>query len=312
MKFSMAAAILLFSGQLVASGKPVNAETWKLRLSSDASSVVVNTDGSQQQEIPFVPAAKRELSPDGTKLLLVEQGYDYTLIKIADASGANAKPLTEKTLYAQSPCWSPDGKRIAFSSNRQRGVAAGLDDGSKQQVYVMDPDGGNVKQISDEGVEGVVPQFSSDGRLAYLARPKARAGKLQLSDLTVYDAGVNKAVVKDAYIGAYEWSPDGKTIAYSTYFDNNALVFHELATGKETIVKNADIDPRLKSHCAWNFAWRADGEAIACSMGFVGGRVVGSPAMFGDNEVFVIPRTGAATWFTPRQKPMRIEWVSSK
>ena len=38
------------------------------------------------------------------------------------------------------PCWSPDGKRIAFSSGRS---------GKGWRLYVIDADGGNVKEIND-------------------------------------------------------------------------------------------------------------------------------------------------------------------
>ena len=56
-----------------------------------------------------------------------------------DADGGNEQRLTNNPHYDWSPSWSPDGKRIAFTSNRDGNV----------EIYVMDADGGNPQNLSN-------------------------------------------------------------------------------------------------------------------------------------------------------------------
>ena len=114
--------------------------------------------------------------------------------------------------------------------------------------------------------------------------------------------------MKAVFINDYAWSPDGKTIAYSKL---GSLIFHDLKTGAEQERAFVDIDERLSSHVAARIAWRPDGQVLACAITFLGGRQQGGPQMFGDRELFVIPRRGKPTWIATDGDVERIEWVKS-
>jgi len=75
-------------------------------------------------------------------------------IYVMDADGTNLRRLTSNNAVDRFPAWSPDGKLLAFESDRE----------GENKIYVMDADGGNQHRVSSEpGADGH-PFWSSDGR----------------------------------------------------------------------------------------------------------------------------------------------------
>jgi Tol biopolymer transport system component len=259
---------------------------------TDSKTFLFNPDGTGRTEVAAVAAPIRgQLSPDAASVLSVSD----QAIHVADVDGKNSRKISPDNVVAAWPVWSPDGRRIAFLAIR----------GQLWQVHLMDRDGGNVRQLTDGPCGAWKPKFGSDGRLAYLSWHK-REGKLQPADLLIFDGRNARAVVKKVFINDYAWSLNGKTIVYSKF---GALVFHELATGAEQEVAFPDIDKQMVSHAASQFCWRPDSQAVASSITFLGDRQEGGPKIFGDDELFVIPRRGKASWFRPGEKVEQIEWI---
>jgi hypothetical protein len=201
---------------------------------------------------------------------------------------------------------SPDGKALALLAHP---VAAGGALASHWQLYTVGADGRNWRQYAVSPDGAGLPKFAPDGRLAWL-RYYPRTGKLQSADLMVAGddpkADDSKAIVKAIYINDYAWSPDGKTIVYSSL---GSLGFVEVATGKQQLVALADIDARLGSDSAWYLTFSPSGESVACCIMFLGDRRQGGPAMFGDDEVFIVPRRDKASWFQPGLRVRALEWT---
>ncbi len=110
-------------------------------------------------------------SPDGTKLLWrrieptggkSESGRNSEVFW-KDLTTGEERNVTRDQAYDGWPAWSPDGRRIAFASNRANPIFEAFD------IYVANPDGSNATRVTfGDGVEGrgswTKPGFSADGK----------------------------------------------------------------------------------------------------------------------------------------------------
>ena len=77
-----------------------------------------------------------------------------------DADGGNVRRLTRHPALDYWPVWSPDGQRIAFTSNR---------DGN-YEIYVMDADGRNLRNLTHHPAQDNYAAWSPDSRrLAFIS-----------------------------------------------------------------------------------------------------------------------------------------------
>ena len=107
------------------------------------------------------------LSPDGTRVAFVATRMDRerdeyrSAVWVVDTRGGEPRPFTAGTTRDRSPRWSPDGRWLAFVSERD----------GKPQLYVMPADGGEPARLTDERNGVTDPVWSPDGtRLAFIAR----------------------------------------------------------------------------------------------------------------------------------------------
>jgi Tol biopolymer transport system component len=89
---------------------------------------------------------------------------------VADADGSNARQITDFNCASFAPTFTPDGKQILFSSNRNNC------DGRKFELYLINIDGTGLQQVTNFGSFTSFPEFSPDGRkLAFVSDWKASA-----------------------------------------------------------------------------------------------------------------------------------------
>lgn len=89
---------------------------------------------------------------------------------IANSDGTGVRQLTQFGCASFAPSFTPDGKRIIFSSNKQEC------DGRKFELYMMNTDGTGLKQLTNFGGFASFPEFSPDGRsLAFSSDWKAKS-----------------------------------------------------------------------------------------------------------------------------------------
>src|SRR5689334_7195955 len=95
-------------------------------------------------------------SPDG-KIFFTSNREGKREIYVMNADGSAVRRFT--TIGAKSAAWSPDGKKIAFLSLSQETNSTY----HLWQVFVADPDGGNVRMVTKDPPSSFSPCWSADG-----------------------------------------------------------------------------------------------------------------------------------------------------
>ncbi len=93
------------------------------------------------------------ISPDGTQIAFEYKGDIY----LVSTNGGEATQLTSHTAYDYMPVWSPDGKTIAFASDRHGNF----------DVFAINLKGGEAQRLTFFSMPETPSSFSSDGRLIY-------------------------------------------------------------------------------------------------------------------------------------------------
>ncbi len=166
--------------------------------------------------------------------------------------------------------WSPDGRRIAFLSDR---------DGDFD-LYVMNADGTGQRNLTRKPGFDSDPVWSPDGRrIAYVSKPD-RKGATRGRGIYVMnaDGSAQRMLARGGCCGSpIAWSPDGRKIAFRTDRDGNGEIYVMNADGSRQLrlTRNRVSD----GHPTWS----PDGRKIM---------FVRAEFRYGNSEIFVVNPDG--------------------
>ena len=210
---------------------------------------IMDADGKNEHPLFVVPPHNDQYpawSPDGRKMAFTSQrdgGQGIWLVTLNSDRplGAEAgKPfqLTSSPGLDQYAAWSPDGKKIAFQSNRDK----------NWEIYVIDADGTRKRRLTNHRASDNTPAWSPDGR--EIAFVSARDGNLEVY---VMDRSGNNQhnITNHAFTDTNpSWAPSGNKITFSSYRDDSEEIYVMDADGKNQ--RNITNHPSADSNPSWS------------------------------------------------------------
>ncbi len=179
----------------------------------------------------------------------------------AHASAIAASPirqLTTSTATNVRPAWSPDGKSIAFQSNRD----------GPYHIYVMNTDGSSLRQITSGDNDDRHPNWSPDGKTIAVDTGEEIRREIALIDV----ASKNRTQITKLGMTAQfpSFSPDGNTIAFFLYNLGTMDLWTVRKDGSNAAAATKQLATEANNQCTFAChaaRWSPDGSGLAFSDG---------------------------------------------
>jgi len=193
-------------------------------------------DGSDIQRLTNVPGydAEATVSPDGKKIIFTsERDGDLDLYSM-DIDGKNVKRLTDSIGYDGGAFYSPDSKMIVYRRSTPKDAAevARYKELLAQklvvptifEVWVMNADGSNKRQVTKLDAASFAPFFTPDGKKIifctnYFDPERGNRRKLPNFDLALINldgTGLERVTYNETFDGFPIFSPDGKKLVFAS------------------------------------------------------------------------------------------------
>lgn len=137
--------------------------------------------------------AEPGISPDGSEIAFASGGDIWTV----PAVGGAARLLVAHSAHESRPLYSPDGRRLAFNSNR-----SGADD-----VFVMDLQTGEVRRLTHDSGSEQLTGWSRDGTWVYFTSNVEDVSGMHDVFRVRVEGGMPTAVAADRYEGEFFAAP---------------------------------------------------------------------------------------------------------
>jgi TolB protein len=183
-------------------------------------------------------------SPDGKQVLLSldrvspNQGdIEVHRMTLDDRELHSVAVTADNLSHEEWGCWSPDGKRVAFTSTRH----------GNQELYAADADGENVVRLTSDPALDAHPCWSPDGETIAFATD--RWGDLEIALIAPDGTNLRRFTDSRGLDDYPAWSPDGARLAFTT--NRNGHLDIAVADTMSGHVELATDDEAIDNFPAW-------------------------------------------------------------
>ena len=175
-----------------------------------------------------VYTAEGVLSPDGKRIVFTSlKGGDLDIYTM-NVDGSDVRQLTTAPGYDGGPWWSPDGTKIVYRAWHPTDTAElrayrdllgqRMIRPNRMELFVMNADGSDQRQITSLGGANFGPSWTPDGRRIIFSsnhkNPRSRNFDLFLVNLD--GSGLTQVTTNPEFDGFPMFSPDGKTLIWAS------------------------------------------------------------------------------------------------
>ncbi|SYZ73037.1 TolB protein [Candidatus Zixiibacteriota bacterium] len=201
---------------------------WKLYDTFDIFKV--NLDGSGMSRLTDSPGydAEATVSPKGDKIVFTSTRDGDPEIYTMNLDGSSKTRLTFEKGYDGGPFFSQDGRQIVFRASRPKTeqeladyhelVKDGLYRPTTLEIYVMDADGKNMRQVTNLGKASFAPYFFPDGqRIIFSSNAGSDSGRdFDLYMVNTDGSGLEKITFNPTFDGFPMFTRDGKHLVFAS------------------------------------------------------------------------------------------------
>ncbi len=201
---------------------------WKLYDSFDI--FLADADGSNLMRLTDAPGydAEATVSPAGGRIVFTSFRDGDPELYLMDLDGGNQTRLTFVKGYDGGAFFSQDGSKIVFRASRPK-TQKELDDydelvrehllrPSVLEIYVMDADGKNMRQVTDFGKASFAPFFHPDGeRIIFSSNINSERGRnFDLYIINIDGTGLKQVTFNETFDGFPMFTRDGKRLVFAS------------------------------------------------------------------------------------------------
>jgi len=188
-------------------------------------------DGSDLQNIFSTPGYDGEatLSPDGSRIVFTSTRDGDLDIYTMNVDGSDVRKLTDRVGYDGGPFFSHDGRMIVYrawhpETQQDRAdylalLAEGKVRPSRMEIWVMNADGTNQRQLTNLGGANFAPFFHPDNeRVLFSSNHEggAQSRNFDLFLINLDGSGLTKVTAHEDFDGFPMFSPDGKKLVFAS------------------------------------------------------------------------------------------------
>jgi Tol biopolymer transport system component len=191
-----------------------------------------NADGSNRKRLTSygVYTAEATLSPDGRTLVFTSLKDGDLELYTMNVDGTNIRRLTHTPGYDGGAFFSPDGRKIVYRAwhptgadldNYRRLLSQRMVRPNRMELFVMNADGSDQRQITNLGGANFAPIFTPDGRRIIFSsnhrNPRGPgAANFDLFLVNPDGTGLEQVTTHSSFDGFPMFSPDGKQLIWAS------------------------------------------------------------------------------------------------